>query len=134
MNDALTLLRLRGIRPTPQRLAVADCVLGTRTHPSADEVLAQVRRSCPALSRGTVYNTLNLFVRKGLLRTQVLRGGKVVFDPRTETHHHFIDERTGKIYDIPWDAVRVVGEGALPGFEVREYQVVMRGRRTRRRN
>jgi Fe2+ or Zn2+ uptake regulation protein len=42
--------------------------------------------------------------------------------------HHFIEEKTGRIHDIPWDAVEVSRVGSLKGFEVHEYQVVMRGR------
>jgi Fe2+ or Zn2+ uptake regulation protein len=44
-------------------------------------------------------------------------------------HHHLIDDETGKVFDVPWDAVKVTGEKALDGFEVREYQVVLRGRK-----
>ena len=55
--------------------------------------------------------------------------GKVVFDPKTEAHHHFIDETTGAIHDVPWDALQVCDSSALPGLDVREYQVVLRGRR-----
>lgn len=127
--DVLDLLRRHGIQPTPQRLAVAEQVLSARTHPTADIVWEQVRRRCPTVSRATVYNTLNLMVKKGLIRTQVLREGIVVFDPHVDAHHHFIDTKTGRIYDIPWDAIRVTGHADLKGFEVREYQVILRGRR-----
>jgi Fe2+ or Zn2+ uptake regulation protein len=81
------------------------------------------------LSRATVYNTLNLFVEKGLLRELVLAEGKVVFDPKLTPHHHFIDDETQGIVDIPWDALHVKHVDALRGFDVREYQVVLRGRR-----
>ncbi len=81
------------------------------------------------LSRATVYNTLNLFVEKGLLRELVLSEGKVVFDPKLEPHHHFIDDETQDIVDIPWDRLQVQSVEALRGFDVREYQVVLRGRR-----
>ena len=128
MIDAISILSERGIRPTPQRLAVAKYVLTTDTHPTADEVFAKVRSSCPTISRATVYNTLNLLVRKGLLRTQVFIEGTVVFDAHVKDHHHFIDDETGSVYDVPWDAVAVSGEDSLDRFEVREYQVVMRGR------
>ena len=57
-----------------------------------------------------------------------LAPGRVVFDPRVGPHHHFIEERTGRIHDVPWDALDVSRLGALKGFEVHEYQVVMRGR------
>jgi Fe2+ or Zn2+ uptake regulation protein len=129
-RDVVTVLRDYGIQPSAQRVAVARYVLRTDEHPSADQVWARVRRQLPILSRATVYNTLNLFVRKGLLQELVLAEGKVIFDPKVERHHHFVDQATGSIHDVPWEAVRVSNVEGLPGLDVREYQVVMRGRRT----
>jgi Fur family iron response transcriptional regulator len=131
VDDLIASLRAHGIQPTPQRLEVARFVLGTRAHPSAEEVWRRVRRRCPTLSRATVYNTLNLFVEKGLLRSHVLIEGAVVFDARVDHHHHFIDERSGTIHDVPWDAVEVTGHDRLKGFDVRDFHVVMRGRKRR---
>jgi len=129
MDETIAMLRARGIQPTQQRVAVLRHILKVMEHLSADEVLAQVRRECPMISRATVYNTLNLLVRKDLLRTQILKEGTVVFDRNVSPHHHFIDEASGRIYDIPWSALKVSGEKSLEGYEIREYQVVMRGRR-----
>jgi len=129
MQDLLQALKSHGIQPTAQRLAVARFVLGAKSHPTADEVWDKVRAKNPTLSRATVYNTLNLFVEKGLLCTQALREGALVFDSCVSPHHHFIDEKTGAIHDVPWEAVKVTGEDSLAGYEVRDYQVVMRGRK-----
>jgi Fe2+ or Zn2+ uptake regulation protein len=120
-------LKAHGIQPSAQRVAVAEFILQTDEHPTADAVWSKVRRRFPMISRATVYNTLNLFVEKGLVRQLVLAEGSVVFDPKTERHHHFIDEATGAIYDIPWGALRVSNVDSLRGFGVREYQVVIRG-------
>lgn len=132
VTDLASILRRHHIQPSAQRMAIASYVLGTDEHPSADQVFGKVRKSFPAISRATVYNTLNRFVREGLLRTLVLAEGRVVFDPNIRPHHHFIDEVTGRIHDVPWDALRVSRVEALDGLDVREYMVVLRGRRTRR--
>jgi Fur family iron response transcriptional regulator len=123
------LLRSHGIQPSAQRVAIAGYVLGTAAHPSAEVVLERVRASFPMVSRATVYNTLHLLVEKGLLRELVLAEGKVVYDPKLERHHHFVDEESGAIHDIPWGALQVSRVGSLAGYDVREYQVVLRGRR-----
>jgi len=132
MLNLMKQLRASGIQATPQRLAVAEYVLKTKDHPSAEVVWERVRKNCPTLSRATVYNTLNLFAERGLLRTETLVEGVAVFDPNVQRHHHFIDDETGAVHDIPWGAVRVTGERGIDGFEVREYQVVLRGRRRKR--
>ena len=131
--DVVHILKEHGIYPTAQRVAVAEYMLHTAEHPSADKVWAGVQENFPMISLATVYNTLNLFVEKGLLRALHLAPDSVLFDPNTDRHHHFIDERTGRIYDIPWDQVEVTNANSLPGFEVDDYQVVMRGRRRHRR-
>jgi Fe2+ or Zn2+ uptake regulation protein len=132
-DGIVSLLRGHGVQPSAQRVAVGEYVLTTDAHPSADDVWHKVKRTFPMISRATVYNTLNLFVQKGLLRELVLAEGKVVFDPKVDPHHHFIDEQTGSIYDIPWGALRVSNVESLKGFGVREYQVVMRGRKVNRK-
>lgn len=123
------LLQQHGIKPSAQRVAIASYVLHTDEHPSADEVWARVQRSFPMVSRATVYNTLNLFVEKGLLRHLVLTEGRLVFDPNVDKHHHFIDEETGRIYDLPWKTLDVARVDEIKGFEIHDYQVLLRGKK-----
>lgn len=132
-KNVIEILRDRGIQPSAHRVAVARYVLATHEHPSADRVWASVRERFPMISRATVYNTLHLFVEHELLRELHLAPDSVVFDPRIERHHHLIDEETGEIHDIAWDEVEVRGVSSVGGFEIGEYQVVMRGRKRRSR-
>jgi len=132
MNQFVSILRSGGIKPTPQRIAVAEFVLDTKSHPSADQVLEQVLLRCPTISRATVYNTLNLMVKNGLLKAQVLKEGIVIFDSNIKQHHHFIDDDTGNIYDLPWSALKVTGEKSLKDFQVREFQIILRGKKKKR--
>lgn len=132
MTDPISILRQCDIQPTPQRLAVVEYVLKSKTHPSADEVLSYARKKCPTISRATVYNTLNLLVKRGLLGIQTIKEGAVVFDPNLRKHHHVVDDETGDIYDIPWDQLEVQGREKLKDFEIVDLQVIMRGRRKKR--
>lgn len=127
--DVVGLLRERGIQPSAQRVAVAQYVLFTDEHPSADKVWTRVRRRFPMISRATVYNTLNLFAEHGLVRELHLSPHSVVFDANTVAHHHFIDEETGRIHDIPWENAAMRKLPKVDGFEIHDYQVVMRGRK-----
>ena len=121
------LLEQHGIQPSAQRVAIASYVLHTDEHPSADEVWTRVSQTFPMVSRATVYNTLKLFVERGLLRQLVLTEGRLVFDANTDKHHHIIDESTGKIYDLPWDHVTVARVDQIEGFDIHDYQVLLRG-------
>ncbi len=134
MAEPIQRLQECGIQPSAQRLAIAAYVLETDEHPSADDVWRKVKGTLPMVSRATVYNTLNLFVSRGLLRQVVLRGGRVLFDPRTERHHHLVDERNGVVYDVPWEALEVRNAERLDEFAVTDYEVVLRGTRRGRRS
>jgi len=130
-HDAIALLREHGIQPSAQRVAVAQYVLRTDEHPSADRVWAAVKEKFPMISRATVYNTLNLFVARGLVRELHLAPDSVVFDPKLEPHHHLIDDDNGRIHDIPWDDVEVCNIRKIGNYDISHYQVVMHGRRRR---
>ena len=132
MKDAISILRQCDIQPTPQRIAVVECVLKNKSHPSADDVLSFARKKCPTVSRATVYNTLNLLVKRGLVQMQTIKEGAIIFDPNIEKHHHFIDNDTGDIYDIPWDQLEVKGKDKLRDFEILEFQVILRGRKKKK--
>ena len=128
-QDLIEKLERAGIRPSAQRVAIAAYVLSTEDHPSADEVWNRVKAEFPMVSRATVYNTLQLFREHGLVQQLVLAEGSVVFDPKVEPHHHFVDDATGAIHDIPWTALRVGKVDELEGVDVRDYMVVVRGRK-----
>ena len=132
-QDLIDRLERLDIRASAQRMAIAGYVLETVDHPSADEVWKRVQATFPMVSRATVYNTLQLFVEKGLLKQHVLAEGCIVFDPKVEPHHHFVDDETGAIEDIPWGALRVGKVDELEGVDVRDYMVVVRGRRKNKR-
>ena len=132
-DNLAEVLRAHDINPTHQRIEIAYALFSRGEHLSADQLLAIVNGRHSETSKATVYNTLNLFVAKGLLRELVLAPGRVVFDPKIEPHHHFIEDATGHIHDVPWNALQVSRVDSLEGFSVREYQVVMRGSATAER-
>lgn len=127
-DDLIKILNDYGIQPSAQRVAVAEYVLTTEDHPSADQVFAKVSSNFPMISRATIYNTLNLFVERGLLRELHIAAGRVVFDPNLKRHHHFIDEDSGEIKDIHGYQLEVGNLESLKDLEINDYQVVLRGK------
>jgi Fe2+ or Zn2+ uptake regulation protein len=130
--NVIETLTEHGIHPSAHRVAVAQYVLTTHDHPSADRVWDRVRDRFPMISRATVYNTLNLFVEKGLLRELHLAEDSVVFDPKLERHHHLIDDETGQIHDIAWNKVEIKNIKSISNYDINEYQVVMHGKRRKK--
>ena len=95
-------LRLVGLRPTRQRVSIAALLLdGRHRHVTAESLTEEIANVGLQISCGTVYNTLNQFTDVGLLRRVVVHNTYSLFDTNTEYHHHFYDEKTNELVDIP---------------------------------
>jgi Fur family iron response transcriptional regulator len=122
-----TLLQSREVTPTQQRIEIAAILLERPQHLTAEEVLNRVNRHEAQVSKATVYNTLGLFARKGLVREVIVDPTKVVYDSNTRPHHHLYDITTGNLTDVDADAIRIGGLPELPdGVVVEGVDVVIR--------
>jgi Fur family transcriptional regulator, iron response regulator len=123
-------LRAHGINPTHQRIEIAHALYSRHEHLSADQVLAIVNQRHPETSRATVYNTLNLFVEKRLIREVIVDPSRVFYDPNTSAHYHIYDVETGKLIDIDAAEVRIEGLPPLPaGMMTEGMDIIIRVRR-----
>lgn len=93
---------------------MAEVVFSKPQHLSADQILAAIRASGSRVSKATVYNTLNLFCDRGLLRTVDIDPQRQYYDSTSHAHHHFYNVDTGELTDIPLDAVQLNLRAALP--------------------
>src|SRR5687767_10614131 len=113
-EDLVQVLRDHQITPTRQRIEIAHALYSRGEHLSADRILAIVNdRACEA-SKATVYNTLNLFVSKKLVREVLVDPDRVFYDPNTSPHHHLYNLDTGELTDINEADVQVSGLPPLP--------------------
>jgi Fur family ferric uptake transcriptional regulator/Fur family peroxide stress response transcriptional regulator len=127
--DLAAALRARGLRVTPQRLAIARVVADLNRHVTAEQVHAEVSARVPGVSLPTVYATLDLLEELGLARRVATEGGAVIYDPRSDDHHHLVCRRCGAIADIDAtvDTTDVRAAAHDQGFRVDASQVVVRG-------
>jgi len=114
------MLRTRGINPTHQRIEIAHVLFSRQEHLSADQILALVNERHPETSRATVYNTLNLFVEKKLIREVIVDPDRVFYDPNVSAHYHIYNVETGRLTDIDAADVRIEGLPQLPAGMVTE--------------
>ncbi len=123
------LLERFGVTPTSQRLDIGQVILSRPQHLSADQIIEASRASGSKVSKATVYNTLNLFCEKGLLRTVNVDPTRQFYDPTTRPHHHFYNVDTGELSDIEPDAVQFKDMPPLPeGTEATGVDIVIRVR------
>jgi len=99
-SDTIKILRSYKISPTIQRIVIAQILLSKHQHLSADQVLSAVNQDSSKVSKATVYNTLGLFSRKGLVRELVVNSSKIFYDTNVRDHHHFLNVDTGELQDI----------------------------------
>lgn len=132
LNSATAAQKLRtaGLRPTRQRLALAELLFrnGDR-HVTAEDLHAEAVAARMPVSLATVYNTLNQFTYAGLLREVAIEGDRTYFDTNTSNHFHYFLESENRLFDIDAD-VSVTGLPELPpGTEVNRIDVIVRLKR-----
>jgi len=124
------MLRSHGITLTAQRVRVGQILFARRQHLTAEQVLLQLREDGSRVSKATVYNTLNLFAAKGLLRELNVDATRSSFDSNTSPHFHFHVEDTGELIDVPPGDIQFARMPELPpGTESAGIEVVIRVRR-----
>lgn len=99
-GEAEKILRGRGARVTPQRVAILRAVESSGSHPDADVVYRHVCREYPHISRDTVYRTLSMMEEKGIIGSVFFVGNSKRYDPNTARHHHLVCVRCRKILDF----------------------------------
>lgn len=123
-------LRAAGVQPTPQRQKIAGLLLVARQHLTAEQILARLRQTGERVSKATVYNTLNLFAAKGVIKQLAVDGDRAWFDSNTEPHFHFQDVETGTLIDVNPADVRFAALPAPPkGMEYAGIELFIRLRR-----
>lgn len=121
-------VREAGLRPTRQRVALADLLFakGDR-HLSAEELHEEALVAGVAVSLATVYNTLHQFTDAGLLRILAVEGSKTYFDTNTSDHHHFFIEGENRVMDIDTGNVSVHNLPQAPeGMEIVNVDIIVR--------
>ncbi|MGR3484623.1 MAG: iron response transcriptional regulator IrrA [Paracoccaceae bacterium] len=121
-----------GLRPTRQRLALADLLMGDgrHRHVTAEGLHMDAARTGQRVSLATVYNTLRAFCDAGLLREVVVDGTRSHFDTNLTDHPHFYWEEDGSLSDAPASQLQIARLPDAPqGARVASVDVVIRLRR-----
>lgn len=106
-GDIAARLKAQGVLPTQQRLMIARVLFAHDQHLSAEQVMNQVNDGKVKVSKATVYNTLGLFARKGLVREVIIDPTRTFYDSNTSDHHHFYNVDTGELRDIDSSAMNI---------------------------
>ena len=99
-SDLTALFDRHGILPTPQRVEIAGIILERPQHLSADQIIDRLRAAGSAVSKATVYNSLNLFSARGLVKEVMVDPVRKFYDSTTHAHHHFYNVDSGELSDL----------------------------------
>ena len=131
-NRASGWLASAGLRPTRQRMALADVLVGDggHRHVTAESLFEQVKDAGDKVSLATVYNTLGAFCDAGLMQEITVDGSKSYFDTNTHEHPHFFWEDTATLSDAPAEQLQISQLPNAPdGAEIVSVDVVIRLRK-----
>ena len=121
-------LRIAGLRPTRQRMALAELLFaGMDRHVSAESLHADALKARAGVSLATVYNTLNQFKAAGLLREVAIEGQRSYFDTNVSNHIHFFLEDEARLIDVPEGALELKGLPETPaGRKISRVDIIIR--------
>ncbi len=127
MNTFVTKsLTEHNIKPTFPRMKIYEYLMEHKNHPSVDSVYQELVEEIPTLSRTTVYNTLHLFLERGLVQPILINENEVRYDGDTTVHGHFMCRECGVIHDIFFQDLNL-DDASLDGFQVEQKQVYYNG-------
>lgn len=127
MKKVMKRLREKGVRLTPQRLAIIEFLKNSDDHPCVDMIYKAIKTKYPSISPATVYSTLQLLVKLGEIQELHIRGERTCYDPLNTPHHHFLCRKCGKIYDVDIQSCKVSGNRGVSGHKIEEVQLYIYG-------
>ena len=127
-EDIINKLKSSGVTPTTQRVEIAQILFARPQHLSAEQILKMVNEEASSTaSKATIYNTLGLFTKKGLVKEIIVDPTKSFYDSNVSKHFHFFNTDTGVLTDIPFDAINFDKLPELPqGTELTGLEVIVR--------
>ena len=120
-------LKEKGIRPSFHRIEILKYLDKHRTHPTVDEIYESLLKELPTLSRTTVYNTLELFQKEGIISNLTISGSETRYDYIAKAHSHFMCKKCGKIIDIEKVDCPCENNRVIRGNKIEETHLYFKG-------
>ena len=121
MNKIAAKYKDKGMRLTPQRLAILKFLEGNTSHPAAEDIFREVKKDNPTISFATVYNTLEALTNKGAILEITIDPTKKHYDPNTAPHHHIVCIGCDEITDVFADYSAAL---KLPSQVLKEFRLI----------
>lgn len=124
IGEIKSLFNSKGLKATPQRIAVYQYLRSNPVHPDVETVYSRVIANNPSFSKTTIYNCLKDLSQCGLLIPVTIDSEKIRYDADTSSHGHFRCEKCGRIFDFNCNSSEING---LEDFEIKRKDVYYSG-------
>ena len=123
-------LRNSGLRPTKQRLMICDVLFNTdKTFHFTINDLSKIisEKTSIKISLATIYNTIHAFEKKRYLKEISINSSQTYFDTNISNHHHFFDEKEGKLIDLKNEDLEPIKiKKTIPGKKIKSIEVLVK--------
>ncbi len=126
INEIKNYLIKNQIKPSFPRLKIFEYLASCPTHPTVEEIHNALVKEIPTLSKTTVYNTLDLFIRSNIVRSVTIDGNELRYDVDVTNHGHFKCLQCQIIYEFDIDPA-LLNPSSLNSFHVTEKNVYFKG-------
>ncbi|KXL54514.1 transcriptional regulator PerR [Anaerotignum neopropionicum] len=129
MKATAQILKEKGLKVTPQRIAVYNMLLNTTEHPNAETIYKALEPTNPTMSLATVYKTLDYFKQLGLVQELNVGEGSSRYDAVVKCHPHTVCIQCGKVRDLYLEELTEIHKKIAEelDFEVRCEQLILYG-------
>lgn len=133
INEIANRLSEKGLRVTPQRIAILSAILALDNHPTADKIIESIKQTHPNISVGTVYKVLDSLVENKLLNKVKTESGTMRYDPLQSNHHHLFCIETDRIEDYEDETLddlikHYFEQKGIKGFQIENIQLHITGK------
>jgi Fur family peroxide stress response transcriptional regulator len=138
-NELIKVLSDKGLKITPQRVAVLEALYEIKNHPSAEEIRQKLHSRYPSIAIGTIYNVLDTFCEQGIIKKVKTDSDFVRYDVDMEKHHHIYCENCNHIenyHDPELDELLkdYFEKKRIPNFQIKEFNLQIIGRYNENQN
>lgn len=126
IENITKLLQDKGVSPSIQRIKILQFILNNVHHSSVDAIYQELIHEIPTLSKTTVYNTLSLFVAKGIINSITIGSTEILYEKSQKPHAHFRCEVCEEIIDISLDS-ELFGIHKIDNHQVNKVSIHLKG-------
>ncbi len=135
-NEIEKRLKSVGLKVTPQRVAVMEVLLSSKSHPSAEKIIDVVRKKHPTIAVGTIYHILDTLVKKKLVEKVLTENNVVRYDAFLDNHFHLVSgDKISDYYDE--HLFEIVKEyfrkNPIPNFQFEDVEIILKGKFRRKK-